>query len=96
MTEIKAGGSRDVVGELHVPNTPPPATGSMEYLHLDLADLNTVDAAAKTILEREQRLDVLFANAGIMATDPGFTKQGYALQFGTNVRPPPVGSLPSA
>jgi NAD(P)-dependent dehydrogenase (short-subunit alcohol dehydrogenase family) len=36
------------------------------------------------ILTRESRLDVLMANAGIMATPPGLSTDGYELQFATN------------
>jgi len=33
---------------------------------------------------KEQRLDILILNAGIMATPPGLTTEGYEIQFGTN------------
>ncbi|CAK9781928.1 NAD(P)-binding protein [Cutaneotrichosporon oleaginosum] len=85
ITEIQSGARRDVTGTLQVPSTPPKTPGSLEFLSMDLSDLHSVEAAAKTILEREQRIDVFFANAGIMAVPPAETKQGYALQFGTNV-----------
>jgi retinol dehydrogenase-12 len=35
-------------------------------------------------VKREKRLDVLILNAGIMASPPGTTEQGYEIQFGTN------------
>ncbi|BEI92577.1 uncharacterized protein CcaverHIS019_0502050 [Cutaneotrichosporon cavernicola] len=84
ITEITSGAYRDINGTLQVPTTPPKTPGVLEFLALDLADLYSVEKAAKT-LEKEKRLDVLFANAGIMAVPPAETKQGYALQFGTNV-----------
>jgi len=35
-------------------------------------------------VSKEKKLDVLFLNAGIMATPAGLTEQGYEIQFGTN------------
>jgi len=35
-------------------------------------------------VSKEERLDLLFLNAGIMATPPGTTTEGYEIQFGTN------------
>ncbi|GMK55953.1 hypothetical protein CspeluHIS016_0210090 [Cutaneotrichosporon spelunceum] len=84
MAEITAGASRDVNGTLQVPTSPPKTPGVLEFLPLDLADLYSVEAAAQA-LSKEKRLDVLFANAGIMVVPPAETKQGYSLQFGTNV-----------
>ncbi|KAF8509028.1 NAD(P)-binding protein [Hysterangium stoloniferum] len=55
-------------------------------LKLDLGDLSSVKNAAAEYLQKEERLDILFNNAGVMA--PPFdqlTSQGYDLQFGTNV-----------
>ncbi|RSH88877.1 hypothetical protein EHS25_002539 [Saitozyma podzolica] len=60
--------------------------GELVYLNLDLMDLESVDRFADEFLSKENRLDILFANAGIMATQEGlYTKQGYTIQFGTNV-----------
>ncbi len=42
--------------------------GSLHFLQLDLADLDSVRRAAGEVLDKEKRLDVLIANAGIMAT----------------------------
>ncbi|KAJ7362597.1 NAD(P)-binding protein [Mycena albidolilacea] len=57
-----------------------------KFLELDLADLRTVRKAAEAFFEREERLDILFNNGGVMIppTDQ-LTAQGYDLQFGTNV-----------
>ncbi|WWC89169.1 uncharacterized protein L201_004087 [Kwoniella dendrophila CBS 6074] len=61
-------------------------TGTIEFIKLDLTDLASVDECAQEFLKKEQKLDVLFANAGVMASPEGiYTKQGYTLQFGTNV-----------
>ncbi len=61
------------------------ATGNdaVEYLHLDLADLASVKAAADTLVERGERLDVLVDNAGV-AGQRGLTAQGFELAFGIN------------
>lgn len=61
----------------------PPGT-KIHFLQLDLADLNSVKAAAETIKRDNDRLDLLVNNAGIMLYPPGLTKDGYELQFGTN------------
>lgn len=52
---------------------------------LDLADLESVNNAAKDIMEVEGSIDVLLNNAGVMATpNREETKQGFELQLGTN------------
>ncbi|KAK6981593.1 hypothetical protein R3P38DRAFT_2578349 [Favolaschia claudopus] len=57
-----------------------------EFLALDLADSKSVREAAEEFLSKEQKLDILFNNGGVMVppTDQ-LTRQGYDLQFGTNV-----------
>ncbi|RMZ69789.1 Oxidoreductase short-chain dehydrogenase [Pyrenophora seminiperda CCB06] len=63
----------------------PDAKGVLHYLHLHLDDLEGIKASAETFLAKEQRLDVLFNNAGVMTPPKGSkTKQGYELQLGTN------------
>ncbi|KAI1505572.1 hypothetical protein F5X99DRAFT_405054 [Biscogniauxia marginata] len=63
----------------------PSSTGRLEFLHLDLSDLSTIKASAGTFLAKEQRLDVLFNNAGVMIPPKGSkSAQGYELQLGTN------------
>lgn len=63
----------------------PSSTGSLVYLHLDLADLSTIKASATDFLSKESQLHVLFNNAGIMQPPQGSkTPQGYELQIGTN------------
>jgi retinol dehydrogenase-12 len=52
-----------------------------------LTSLASVKNAAKVFKERsgeKGRLDILMLNAGIMATAPGLTKDGYEIQYGTN------------
>ena len=56
----------------------------LEFLALDLADLDQVRVFAATVHERFDRLDLLINNAGVMIPPASKTKQGYELQFGVN------------
>ena len=56
----------------------------LELLDLDLADLNSVEAAATAVGQRYGRLDLLLNNAGVMAPPRTLTAQGHELQFGVN------------
>jgi len=58
---------------------PPP-----EPVHLDLADLASVRAAARGVASGVEALDVLVNNAGVMHTPPRRTVDGFELQIGTN------------
>ena len=51
---------------------------------MDLADLDSVKAAADTFLANHDRLDVLVNNAGLMAIPKKLTEQGVEMQFGVN------------
>jgi retinol dehydrogenase 12 len=63
----------------------PNSSGTLHYLHLDLADLSTIKASVQDFLSKEDKLHVLFNNAGVMNPAPGSkTAQGYELQLGTN------------
>jgi len=56
------------------------------FLPLDLADLRSVKKAAEEFLSKQETLDYLFLNAGVMNTPLDvLTAQGYDAQFGTNV-----------
>ncbi|TFY71120.1 hypothetical protein EVG20_g1896 [Dentipellis fragilis] len=56
------------------------------FLHLDLSDLESVRKAADEFLSSETQLHVLFNNAAVMACPMDeLSKQGYDLQFATNV-----------
>jgi NAD(P)-dependent dehydrogenase (short-subunit alcohol dehydrogenase family) len=57
---------------------------SVEHLPLDLADLASVEQAAASLAERTDRLDVVLANAGVMATPLRRTVDGFELQIGVN------------
>ncbi|KAL2807734.1 hypothetical protein BJX63DRAFT_425150 [Aspergillus granulosus] len=53
------------------------------FVKCDLASFSSVMAAATDFLTKVTRLDALLCNPGIMAIDPGLTKEGYKIQFGT-------------
>jgi len=58
-------------------------------LNLDLNDLSTIKGSAQAFLTEENRLDVVWHNAGVMMPPSGSkSKQGYELQLGTNVIAP--------
>jgi retinol dehydrogenase 12 len=44
----------------------------------------SVRAAAREFADKEDRLDILILNAGVMSLPPGTTSNGYEIQFGTN------------
>lgn len=52
---------------------------------VDLGDLSSVVAFGHHIRSRYDRIDCLMNNAGVMNTPPGLTKDGFEIQFGTNV-----------
>ncbi|KAH6638588.1 hypothetical protein BKA67DRAFT_528795 [Truncatella angustata] len=63
----------------------PQSQGRLEPLLIDLADLATIKSAVQKFLSKEQRLDVLFHNAGVMVTPvDARSTQGHELQLGTN------------
>ena len=55
--------------------------GLVEYLLMDLTDLDSVRKAAARV---DKQFDVVVLNAGIMATPFTKTKDGFELQLGTN------------
>ncbi|KKY26120.1 putative short-chain dehydrogenase [Diplodia seriata] len=59
--------------------------GRVEFLQLDLAHLASIKKSADEFLAKEQRLDVLTNNAGVMFPPKGSkTEEGHDLQLGTN------------
>jgi NAD(P)-dependent dehydrogenase (short-subunit alcohol dehydrogenase family) len=59
--------------------------GGMEFIHMDLEDLASVQSAGKEFLQKETRLDMLFNNAGIAyVTGNRKTKQGIEYHLGVN------------
>lgn len=58
--------------------------GSFELIELDLASLHSVRTSAEKLLADGRPFDAVIANAGVMATPPGKTVDGFETQFGTN------------
>ena len=58
--------------------------GSFELVELDLGSLKSVRACADRLLAKGEPLDLIIANAGVMATPLGKTVDGFETQFGTN------------
>ena len=56
----------------------------VELIALDLGRLSSVRAVADQLLQRGLPLDVIIANAGVMACPFGKTADGFETQFGTN------------
>ena len=56
----------------------------LDLIDLDLADLNSVAAAATTVEQRYGHLDLLLNNAGVMAPPYRKSQQGHELQFAVN------------
>lgn len=66
----------------------PAAKDKIKFLELDLGSLASVKKAADTFTRESDRLDILMNNAGLMATPPGLTTDGYEVQFGSNYMGP--------
>jgi NAD(P)-dependent dehydrogenase (short-subunit alcohol dehydrogenase family) len=58
--------------------------GSFELIEIDLASLKSVRTGADRLLAINKPLDLVIANAGVMATPFGHTADGFETQFGTN------------
>ncbi|NND84144.1 MAG: SDR family NAD(P)-dependent oxidoreductase [Acidimicrobiia bacterium] len=59
-------------------------TASLEVRKLDLGSLGSIRTFADAVLEAHHTIDLLFNNAGIMATPEWTTEDGFEAQFGTN------------
>ncbi|KAK9417645.1 putative short-chain dehydrogenase protein [Seiridium unicorne] len=63
----------------------PNSSGELVFIQLDLADLPSIKTSADDFLRREQKLNVLFNNAGLGFPEKGSTtNQGYEIQLGVN------------
>jgi NAD(P)-dependent dehydrogenase (short-subunit alcohol dehydrogenase family) len=58
--------------------------GGLTLVALDLASLASVRACADALVADGRPLDIVIANAGVMATPFGRTADGFETQFGTN------------
>src|ERR671917_1038244 len=56
----------------------------LEVVPLDLSHLSSVAAAARSVLDRHERVDLLVNNAGVMAMPQRTTVDGFEMQFGVN------------
>jgi NAD(P)-dependent dehydrogenase (short-subunit alcohol dehydrogenase family) len=59
-------------------------SASLSVVPLDLGDLSSVAAAARSVLDRHERVDLLVNNAGVMAVPRRTTADGFEQQFGVN------------
>ncbi len=57
---------------------------SLEFMRLDLADLDAIAGFATDFKSRHPQLDILHNNAGVMALPLVRTRQGFEMQIGTN------------
>ena len=76
--QAKAARARDEILAEH------PAA-SLEIVELDLGSLASVEAASDAIASNHDRIDILMANAGVMAIPQATTDDGFDMQFGINV-----------
>jgi NAD(P)-dependent dehydrogenase (short-subunit alcohol dehydrogenase family) len=60
------------------------AKGEVELRRVDLADLASVRAFTDAVAADHDELQLVIANAGVMACPEGRTSDGFELQFGTN------------
>ena len=63
----------------------PQLKAQVEYVHCDLSSFDSIRECATYVLNKEKQLNVLMLNAGLMATPPSETKEGYEMQIGVNV-----------
>lgn len=76
--------AREAIKELH--DLCPDRSSDITHLSLDLSNLSSVHSTAKQFLALEERLDILFCNAGVMVPPKTeVTAQGWDMQFGVNV-----------
>lgn len=54
------------------------------FLNLDLTDLSSIHSFVETFKNRENQLDILCNNAGVMMCPFSKTKDGFEMQIGTN------------
>jgi NAD(P)-dependent dehydrogenase (short-subunit alcohol dehydrogenase family) len=58
--------------------------GSLDFVQLDLASLDSVRRCADGLLAASKPFDLIIANAGVMACPKSKTVDGFETQFGTN------------
>lgn len=84
ITSRSAASGEKAIGEIK--ESDKSSRGELRSLVMDLSDLQTVAPAVKSFLAQETLLHTVWFNAGVMKVPSGsITKQGYELQWGTNV-----------
>ncbi|KAK5175562.1 short-chain alcohol dehydrogenase [Saxophila tyrrhenica] len=86
-TVYLAGRSKDKADKAieEIKQAHPSSDGRLEFLQVDLADLASIKPSVDSFMQKEQRLDVLTNNAGVMVPPDGSkASQGHELQMGTN------------
>ncbi|CAD8096673.1 unnamed protein product [Paramecium primaurelia] len=61
---------------------------NIQYMYLDLNDLNNVQQFCQEFKKRHQKLDILINNAGVFNLELKYTKQGFEQNFGINYLSP--------
>lgn len=74
----------EVVGTVRDPATADAPGGASKLVALDLASLASVRACADALLADGRRFDLVIANAGVMSTPMGRTRDGFETQLGVN------------
>lgn len=71
----------------YIKKATPSSTGTLTYLHLDLADLASIKGLVEQFLTKESKLHVLWNNAGVMSSEKKLTTtpQGYEQHVGVTV-----------
>lgn len=85
-TALSRAGARVIVPARRVDTARAALDGitSVQVVEMDLADQDSIRAAAATIADSVDHVDLLFATAGIMATPLERTAQGWESQFAVN------------
>lgn len=91
---LDEGGRKNLVDRITREVNETPAVGSeklkhvasteIRFLDLDLASFESVRKCAAEFVAREERLDILVLNAGIIRVATGVTKEGFEIHFGIN------------
>ena len=58
--------------------------GTIEVMKLDLASIKSIRECAQAIIDKEECIDMLINNAGVMICPAWKTEDGFDMQFGTN------------
>ena len=77
--------AKNAISEIKALKNEKSTTGELEFILLALDDLSTIKSSAEAFKSKEERLDILFNNAGINSSKEGSTTaQGYERQLATN------------